>query len=124
MFVLSPDSVASEFARKEVAFAASLNKRFAPIVYRRVDDKAAPEALAELNYVFFDDETRFEGSADRLAQALHTDIGWVRLHTEFGRAAAQWSQANEPSGLLLRSPSAGRCGTLDRGAAGGRARRY
>src|ERR1700756_863022 len=30
VFVLSPDSVASEVSRKEVAFAASLNKRFAP----------------------------------------------------------------------------------------------
>src|ERR1700730_10454752 len=37
VFVLSPDSVASDVARKEVAFAASLNKRFAPIVCRRID---------------------------------------------------------------------------------------
>jgi len=38
VFVLSPDSVASEVALKEVAFAASLNKRFAPIVFRRAED--------------------------------------------------------------------------------------
>jgi len=104
-FLLSPDSVASEFARKEVDCAASLNKRFAPIVYRPVDDKAVPEALAKLNYIFFDDEMKFEASADRLAQALRTDINWIRLHTEFGKAAGQWSQANRPSGLLLRSPA-------------------
>ena len=53
----SPDSVASEVARKEVAFAASLNKRFAPIVCRRVDDTSVPEVpLASLNFVVFDDE--------------------------------------------------------------------
>jgi hypothetical protein len=104
-FLLSPDSVASEFARKEVACAASLNKRFAPIVYRRVDDQVVPEALAKLNYIFFDDEVKFEASADKLAQALRTDINWLRLHTEFGKAAGQWSQANRPSGLLLRSPA-------------------
>src|SRR6266849_1749010 len=45
VFVLSPDAVASEVALREVAFAASLNKRFAPIVYRRVGDKELPEAL-------------------------------------------------------------------------------
>src|ERR1700722_12765012 len=104
VFVLSPDSVASEFALKEVDFAASLNKRFAPIVYRRVDDKSVPAALAELNHIFFDDETRFEGSADRLGEALRTDIAWIRQHTEFGSAARQWSAANRPNGLLLRSP--------------------
>src|SRR5882757_5138165 len=47
-FVLSPDSVASEVALKEVALAASLNKRFAPIVCRALDDKAVPAALAKL----------------------------------------------------------------------------
>src|ERR1700732_810662 len=66
VFVLSPDSVASEVALKEVAFAASLNKRFAPIVCRRVDDKAVPEALAKLNFVFFDQEEWFEQRADKL----------------------------------------------------------
>src|SRR5712692_66081 len=74
VFVLSPDSVASEVALKEVAFAASLNKRFAPTVCRRVEDKAVPEALARLNFVFFEDDARFEESADRLAEALNTDL--------------------------------------------------
>src|SRR3954470_20989636 len=46
VFVLSPDSIASEVALKEVAFAQSLNKRFAPIVCRRVADEAVPGALA------------------------------------------------------------------------------
>jgi hypothetical protein len=105
VFVLSPDSVASEVALKEVAFAASLNKRFAPVVCRRVDDRAVPEALAKLNYLFFEDEGRFEESADRLAQALDTDIAWIRQHTELGEEARHWSLANRPNGLLLRSPA-------------------
>src|SRR5437868_14818417 len=40
VFVLSPDAIASEVALKEVTLAASLNKRFAPIVCRRVDGAA------------------------------------------------------------------------------------
>src|SRR5712692_1948500 len=36
VFVLSPDAVASEVALKELAYGTSLNKRFAPIVCRRV----------------------------------------------------------------------------------------
>src|SRR5438270_7683825 len=77
VFVLSPDSVSSDVALKEVAFAASLNKRFAPIVCRRVDNKTVPEALGRLNFVFFDDALRFEESADKLADALNTDISWI-----------------------------------------------
>ncbi len=104
VFVLSPDSVASEVALKEVAFAASLNKRFAPIVCHHVDDKQVPDALARLNYIFFDDPAQFDRSADQLAEALNTDISWIRQHTEFGEQARRWAAAKMPSGLLLRSP--------------------
>src|SRR5580658_9354972 len=45
VFVLSPDAVASDVALKEVAHAASLNKRFAPIVCRRTDNAAVPDIL-------------------------------------------------------------------------------
>src|SRR5580658_935816 len=51
VFVLSPDAVSSDVALKEVAHAASINKRFAPIVCRRVDDGAIPEALRPLNFI-------------------------------------------------------------------------
>jgi hypothetical protein len=63
-----------------------------------------PEVLRRLNFVFFDDEAQFERSADQLAEALNTDIGWIRQHTEFGEQARRWTFAKEPSGLLLRSP--------------------
>ena len=106
VMVLSPDAISSEVCMKEIAFAASLNKRFAPIVWRRVDDKMVPETLSRLNFIFFDDDTRFDESANRLAEALATDIDWIRKHTEFGEVAHRWSPDGRPGprGLLLRSP--------------------
>src|SRR6516164_9376462 len=106
VFVISPDAVASEIALKEVAEAASLNKRFAPVVCRRVDDKLIPEPLAKLNFIFFDDEAQFDERADQLAEALNTDIEWIRKHTEFGEAAQRWDSIGRPGphGLLLRPP--------------------
>src|SRR3954452_14782538 len=105
VFVLSPDAVRpGSVALKEVAFAASLNKRFAPIVFRPVEDAALPQELAKLNFIFFHDPARFEQSADQLASALTTDIGWIRQHTDFGEQARRWAAEDMPSGLLLRSP--------------------
>ena len=104
VFVLSPDAVTSDVALKEVEYAASLNKRFAPIICRRVDDGTVPEALRRLNFIFFDDPTQFEESADRLAQALLTDISWIRRHTEFSDTARRWMEAGRPTGMLLRPP--------------------
>jgi hypothetical protein len=105
IFALSPEAVTSEVCAKEVAYAASLNKRFAPIVCRRVPDSAVPDTLRQLNFVFFDDPAQFEASADRLAEALRTDIGWIRQHTEYGENARHWAAAGRPGGLLLRSPA-------------------
>ena len=106
VFVLSPDAVASDVCAKEVAFAASLNKRFAPIVRTPVDANAVPEPLRRLNFVFFTDEAQFENSADQLAEALSTDIEWIRKHTDFGHLARRWAGAGRPGprGLLLHSP--------------------
>jgi TIR domain len=104
VFVLSPDAVKSDVALKEVTYAASLNKRFAPIVCKRVEDSVVPDALRRLNFIFFDDQERFNASADRLAEALQTDIGWIRRHTEFGDAAHRWVEAGRPGGMLLRPP--------------------
>jgi WD40 repeat protein len=107
VFILSPDAVGSDVCQSEVRFAASLNKRLAPIVYRRVDDTAVPAELARLNFVFFDDPEVFDESLDRLAEALETDIDWVRKHTEFGEHARRWMIAGRPGprGLLLRPPA-------------------
>jgi hypothetical protein len=91
VFVLSPDAVKSDVALKEVAYAASLNKRFAPIVCRRAEDGAVPEPLRRLNSIFFNDPERFDTSANALADALETDITWIRQHTEYGEAERRWS---------------------------------
>ena len=104
VFILSPDAVGSEVALKEVAYAASLNKRFAPIVCRRVEDATVPETLRRLNFIFFGEAEGFDAGADRLAEALQTDIAWIRNHTEYGAAAHTWVTAGKPGGLLLRSP--------------------
>src|SRR5262249_1695984 len=75
-----------------------------PIVCRRIDGRAVPAELDRLNFIFFDDPSRFEASADQLANALQTDIDWIRKHTEFGEAARRWSTSARARGLLLRSP--------------------
>jgi formylglycine-generating enzyme required for sulfatase activity len=105
VFVLSPDAVKSDIALKEITYAASLNKRFAPIVCRRAEDSAVPDTLRRLNFVFFDDPERFDASADALANALETDINWIRQHTEYGEAERRWSSQRRPHGLLLQSPT-------------------
>jgi hypothetical protein len=106
VFILSPDAVSSRECKREVDFASSLNKRFAPILFRPIDDdNAVPEQLARINRIDFVDAP-FEETVDRLAAALDTDITWIRRHTEFGHLARRWDEAGRPGtgGLVLRPP--------------------
>ena len=105
VFILSPAAVASKECRKEVTFAASLNKRFAPIVFRPVESETVPEAIASINRIDFI-AAPFEATVERLVLALETDIAWVRKHTEFGELARRWDGAGRPGpgGLVLRPP--------------------
>jgi TIR domain len=95
VFVLSPDSVASEVCATEVAYAASLNKRFAPVVCRSIEGRLVPEALRRLNFIFFTEPAEFEASVQRLAEALQTDIEWIGI-----RNSANSLCAGKPPGGL------------------------
>jgi hypothetical protein len=82
VFVLSPDAVASDVALREMTYAAELNKRIAPIVCRPVDLNKVPESIRRLHFAFFDSADRFDVSMDQLAEAIRTDIEWIRKHSD------------------------------------------
>jgi hypothetical protein len=102
VFLLSPNSVASEVCAWEVEYATSLNKRIAPIVIDEVDTAKIPPLLARLNFIFCTERDRFEDAVDSLVSALGTDIEWIREHTRLGGLAQRWHQAGRPARLLLR----------------------
>jgi hypothetical protein len=102
VFLLSPHSVASEVCKWEVEYAASLNKRIAPIVITEVDTTQIPPLLARLNFIFCTERDPFEDAVDSLVSALGTDIEWVREHTRLGSLAQRWDAADGATRLLLR----------------------
>lgn len=107
IFVLSPDALESEVAQREVDYAASLNKRFAPVVIKDVPADRVPKALAKLNYVYLRATDDAELAFEDLVAGLITDIDWVREHTRIGELARRWhgAQRRAPEGveaLLLR----------------------
>ena len=105
VFVLSPDAVASELMRRQMARAANLNKRLAPIVCRSVENSELPEMMRRLNFIFFDEPGRFEASTDQLVASLQFDLAWIEQHTGFSDAARRWSASGRRHELLLRSPA-------------------
>src|SRR5882724_334823 len=102
IFVLTPDSIASEICGKEIAHAAANNKRLVPIVHRDVVADRVPTSLGELNWIFFRDNDDFEEATDKLISALDTDLTWVRAHTRLLTRAIEWDANGRNNSFVLR----------------------
>lgn len=90
LFIITPDCVSSPVCRKELAHAVSHNKRIIPVLFRRVEHDAIPEALRALNWIFFDNTDGWDASMATLKQAIETDLDWVRAHTRLEVRAVEW----------------------------------
>jgi len=101
VFVISPDSVASETCNKEIAHAVAHNKRLVPIMRRDVPDKDVPEALRSINWIFFRETDNFDSKFEELIKALDTNLDWVHQHTRLLVRAIEWNR-NHRDSLLLR----------------------
>jgi WD40 repeat protein len=102
VFVISPDSVSSEFCEQEVAHAAGLNKRIVPLALRQVPDTELPEEIRFRNWIPVDGEGPFEAGVERVVAALETDLEWERQHTRLTVKALEWDAAGRDRSFLLR----------------------
>src|SRR5437773_2788306 len=102
IFVLTPDSIASEVCGKEIAHAAANNKRLVPIVHRDVAAERVPKSLGELNWIFFREGDDFEEATGKLISALDTDLTWVRAHTRLLTRAIEWDANGRNHSFVLR----------------------
>lgn len=68
VFILSPDSIASDPCMKELDCAIRHNKRLVPLLYRSCRGLAVPRPLAELNWIFFHD---YSQGLEKLIEVLN-----------------------------------------------------
>src|SRR5215471_7917979 len=102
IFVLTPDSIASEVCGREIAHAAANNKRLVPIVHRDVAADRVPKSLGELNWIFCRESDDFNEATDKLISALDTDLAWVRAHTRLLTRAIEWETKGKNNSFVLR----------------------
>lgn len=98
VFVLSPDSVASDVCANELAHAASRGKRMIPLLLRAVERDAVAEELAKYEWISFEEPDFIS----KVIEALDTDLEWVVAHTRLLVWAVEWDRSDRDRSLLLR----------------------
>ncbi len=101
VFVISPDSLDSGPCAAELAAAAESNKQIIPLLRRQArDGQPVAEAVAERNWIFFNDDAGFDAGLAELIQTLDTDLAWVKVHTRLLVRAREWTDGSDRSRLL------------------------
>jgi hypothetical protein len=109
VFVTSSFSAMSETCAWEVKEAVRLGKRIVPVLPRALADAKPPPELAELDYIFCYSEPKRPGSGFgpglvALAEALNTDLDWLREHTRYLQRAMEWEAGERAANRLLSGP--------------------
>ena len=101
IFLISPDSIASEVCKVEINRAAQHNKRIIPIVLRDVDAKTAPDNIRKLNWTFMRETDSFKEGLAKVKTAIELDLDWLEEHRRLLVRSLEWHRKKDPS-LLLR----------------------
>ncbi len=102
LFVISPDSVASEWCGKELAHAEENKKRIMPVVRHDVDPAHVPSALGHLNWLFLREDDPFAPTVDKLVAAITTDLLWVKAHSWLLQRPGRWDRDGRNASMLMR----------------------
>ncbi len=103
IFVISPDSVASEVCRKEIDYAAQCHKRCLPLVWREgFDMQDVHPWIAQHNWLFLRETDDLDAAHLDLFKALDTDLEHVRAHTRLLLRSLEWFHQGRDRSYLLR----------------------
>jgi len=102
IFVISPDSVASEVCvAVELAHAVTCGKRIISVRARRTPHAAIPAAVSARQWIDFADESSHTAAFTQLEWSLAADLEWLQQHTWLLGLAANWDgRRRDPSALL------------------------
>ncbi|MBD2328184.1 TIR domain-containing protein [Alkalinema sp. FACHB-956] len=105
IYVLSPDSLQSDYCHQEIQYALSLNKRIIPILVRSIEADQIPPELANLQYIDLTDNTieaDYDYVESQLIRSLCQDSTYYEAHKILLVKALKWERQNRNPSLLLR----------------------
>lgn len=99
LFLLSPNSVQSEWCLRELQIAITQNKRIVPILIAPVAAENMPKSLQQLQYSSLVDTPNNIGA---IVQLLKHEREYHYLHKKIGVQAHKWQEQSQNEALLLR----------------------
>jgi len=90
LFIISPDSVTSQFCYEEVEHARKLNKKFVTILLRDTESNKIPDALSSVQWIDFQN-SEYHSAYSELLRTVDLDREHVQKHTKYSQSALEWN---------------------------------
>ncbi len=103
LFVISPDSLASEVCGLELELAIKYNKKLIPILHRDPErGTVMHEKLSSHNWVYLREQDNYDDGISKVLESINVDLDWVRQHTRLLQRAREWEEKNHNNSFLLQ----------------------
>jgi WD40 repeat protein len=104
IFVISPDSLSSQYCMQELELSIKYNKKILPVLLREPEKKHKMHPiLASTNWVYLrSKKDDFKTTIPKLVEAIQTDLGWVQQHTRLLQRATEWNLKDRNNSYLLQ----------------------
>ncbi|MBD2015500.1 TIR domain-containing protein [Microcoleus sp. FACHB-53] len=105
VYLLSTDSINSDFCQQELDLALSLHKRIIPVLVQETEANQVPIALRSLQYIDLTDnvlEDDYLLDESQLLKIFHQDAAYYNEHKILLTKALKWKRQHENPSILLR----------------------
>ena len=110
VYLLSPNSLRSEYCRYELDYALSLNKRIIPILVEATDTAQIPSSLQDIQYIDLTDnvvEADYQLDESQLLKILGQEAAYYNEHKILLVKALKWERQHHNPSILLRGYNLG-----------------
>ncbi len=105
IFIISPDSVASQYCRMEIEIAVRYHKRIIPLLHKDLEtDKdwsSLHPAIGKINWLFFMEDGDFDKSYQLFVDILNSHKSYVHQHTQLLYHALEWQKSGRSEHKIL-----------------------
>lgn len=102
LWLVSPDSVKSDWCNWEIGRVNQLRKRLIPIRVREVDYRDLPKSIGSIHMLPAQDVFALDEHLAALIEVLNSDRVWLKDATRLADRARQWQIKERERSLLLR----------------------
>lgn len=100
IFLLSSNSINSEYCQKEFKHARQLNKKIFPVLLPSLTDKDVSDDISVFQWLYWNDFGADLSNLRKLTNDIDTNYRWLKYHTELQVKATRWEENRDNSRLL------------------------